>query len=631
MTAKRRKTSTSRKERSAPFGPAPAIARPGWQPILPPLLALLSLAALWPVLQSEFVVLDDDAYVYSNPVVRNGLTWAGVQWAFTTGHEANWHPLTWLSHMADVSLFGLNPAGHHATSLVLHVLDTLLLFVVFRDLTGARLRSFWVAALFAVHPAHVESVAWVAERKDVLSTAFWLGTMWAYGRWVRQRTAGRYTVMLVFFAAGLMAKPMLVSLPLVLLLIDFWPLQRFGRERMRSLITEKIPLFLLAATSSAVTFLVQRAGGAVGTLEKYPLWARAGNAVLAYVKYLKIFFWPVDLAVLYPHPGTSLSPGKVLAAGLVLVGLTVGVVALKRRAPYLFVGWFWFVVTLLPVIGLVQVGFQAMADRYTYVSFIGLFVALAWGVPALAGRRRWAQSLVRAAAVAVIVAAALAASAQVRLWKNTETVFIHALATTKNNFVIENNFGDYLTNSDRAADALPHISEALRIRPDSFEAHVNMGRSLVALGRLDDSIPHFSRAARIDPHSSVALNNLARAKFLQGEGAEAIPLYDAAAAAAPALAEPRRWLAIADLLAGNTPAALSQLARAVELEPFSQEWRRLLEGVREYERSPAAAAASELRGRLAAEHRNAAAALERRGKTEEARIHLQKAQELGGP
>jgi len=287
-------------------------------------------------------------------------------------------------------------------------------------------------------------------------------------------------------------------------------------------------------------------------------------------------------------------------------------------------------VTLLPVIGLVQVGFQAMADRYTYVSFIGLFVALAWGVPALAGRRRWAQSLVRAAAVAVIVAAALAASAQVRLWKNTETVFIHALATTKNNFVIENNFGDYLTNSDRAADALPHISEALRIRPDSFEAHVNMGRSLVALGRLDDSIPHFSRAARIDPHSSVALNNLARAKFLQGEVAEAIPLYEAAVAAAPALAEPRRWLAIADLMAGNTPAALSQLERAVELEPFSQEWRRLLEGVREYERSPAAAAASELRGRLAAEHRNAAAALERRGETEEARIHLQKAQELAG-
>ena len=381
MTAKRRKTSTSRKERSAPFGPAPAIARPGWQPILPPLLALLSLAALWPVLQSEFVVLDDDAYVYSNPVVRNGLTWAGVQWAFTTGHEANWHPLTWLSHMADVSLFGLNPAGHHATSLVLHVLDTLLLFVVFRDLTGARLRSFWVAALFAVHPAHVESVAWVAERKDVLSTAFWLGTMWAYGRWVRQRTAGRYTVMLVFFAAGLMAKPMLVSLPLVLLLIDFWPLQRFGRERMRSLITEKIPLFLLAATSSAVTFLVQRAGGAVGTLEKYPLWARAGNAVLAYVKYLKIFFWPVDLAVLYPHPGTSLSPGKVLGAGLVLVALMVGVVALKRRAPYLFVGWFWFVVTLLPSGGL-ELGPRGSRIVSACIAGAGLLVALA---AALAG------------------------------------------------------------------------------------------------------------------------------------------------------------------------------------------------------------------------------------------------------
>ena len=203
-------------------------------------------------------------------------------------------------------------------SVTIHAANALLLFLLLLRATRALGRSATVAALFAVHPLHIESVAWVAERKDVLSTAFWLGTMWAYGRWVRQRTAGRYTVMLVFFAAGLMAKPMLVSLPLVLLLIDFWPLQRFGRERMRSLITEKIPLFLLAATSSAVTFLVQRAGGAVGTLEKYPLWARAGNAVLAYVKYLKIFFWPVDLAVLYPHPGTSLSPGKVLGAGLVL-------------------------------------------------------------------------------------------------------------------------------------------------------------------------------------------------------------------------------------------------------------------------------------------------------------------------
>ena len=261
--------------------------------------------------------------------------------------------------------------------------------------------------------------------------------------------------------------------------------------------------------------------------------------------------------------------------------------------------------------------------------FIGLFVAVAWGVPALAGRRR--SRLVRAAAVAVLVAAALAATAQARLWKNTETLFVHALATTRNNFVVENNFGDYLSNADRAADALPHISEALRMRPDSFEANVNMGRSLVALGRLDDSIPYFSRAARIDPHSSVALNNLARAKFLQGEVAEAIPLYEAAVAAAPALAEPRRWLAIADLMAGNTPAALSQLERAVELEPSSQEWRRLLEGVRALERSPGDPAAVELRGRLAAEHRNAAAALQRRGKSDEARIHLQKALELAGP
>jgi len=633
MTSKRRKTTSRRERRDVPLPPAPEDATRRWQPLLIGLLALLPLATFWPVLRSGFIILDDDAYVSSNASVRNGLTWAGVRWAFTTGHEANWHPLTWLSHMADVSLFGLNPAGHHATSLVLHVVNTLLLFVVFRGLTKDSLRSAWVAALFAVHPAHVESVAWVAERKDVLSTAFWLATMWAYGSWVRKRRAGRYVVVLLFFAAGLMAKPMLVSLPLVLLLLDDWPLRRFGEGKEgwtpATLILEKAPLFLLAAASSIVTLLVQRAGGAVGTLEKFPLRARAGNALVAYVHYLKMLFWPVDLAVLYPHPGTSLSGGEVLLAAILLTALSAAVFALRRRAPYLFVGWFWFVVTLLPVIGLVQVGVQGMADRYTYVPFIGLFVAMAWGVPALARRWRPARVAVRAAAVAVLLASAAAAAVEVRLWKNTEALFVHALQTTKNNFVVENNLGDHLSNTGRPADALPHITEALRLRPNSFEANINMGRSLVALDRLDESIPYFSRAARIDPHSTVALNNLARARFLQGEVAEAIPLYEAAVAAAPGLAEPRKRLAVAYLMEGRTAAALSQLENAVGLDPSGDEWRLLRDGARALERNPDDPAVVQLRRFLAAAHRDAGLALQRRGKTEEARIELQEAREFG--
>jgi tetratricopeptide (TPR) repeat protein len=429
---------------------------------------------------------------------------------------------------------------------------------------------------------------------------------------------------------------MLVSLPLVLLLIDYWPLGRFGKEGKEgrtpaALVLEKAPLFLLAAASSVVTLLVQRAGGAVGTLEKFPLWARAGNALVAYVRYLKMFFWPVDLAVLYPHPGTSISGGEVLGAGILLVALSAVVIVLARRAPYLFIGWFWFLVTLLPVIGLVQVGVQAMADRYTYVPFIGLFVAMAWGVPAVARRWRSGRVAVPAAAVAVLLVSAAAAAAQVRLWKNTETLFVHALRTTKNNFVVENNLGDYLSNAGRAADALPHITEALRLRPDSFEANINMGRSLVVLDRLDESIPYFSRAVRIDLHSTVALNNLARARFLQGEVAEAIPLYEAAVAASPGLAEPRRRLAVAHLMEGRTAAALSELESAVGLDPSGEEWRLLLEGVRALERNPDDPAVVRLRSYLAAAHRDAGLALQRRGKKDDARIEMQKARELVTP
>src|SRR5438093_12096559 len=417
-------------------------------PLLLPLLALLTAATFWGVRQNDFISYDDPEFVTSNPIVREGLTWRGVVWAFTTPVLANWHPLTSLTHLADVSLYGLNPSGHHTTNLLLHGVNTLLLFLLLRRLTGEDWRSAWVAALFAVHPAHVESVAWIAERKDVLSTLFWLATTWAYVSWVRDRRPGRYAAVLALFAAGLMSKPMLVSLPLVLLLLDDWPLARLRGGGLAGLwrspdgrpgaLLEKVPLFAMTAGFSVVTFLVQRAAGAV-RLSVFPLWARVENALVAYVRYLVMLVWPARLGVFYPHPGTAIPAGEAAAALVLLLAISAAAVLLRRRAPFFFTGWFWFVVTLLPVIGIIQVGFQAFADRYTYIPYIGLFVAAAWGVPALVPRSKPARTALAAAAVASVAAMALAARVQVRFWRNSETLYLRTLEVTKNNATIETN------------------------------------------------------------------------------------------------------------------------------------------------------------------------------------------------
>jgi tetratricopeptide (TPR) repeat protein len=607
------------------------------------LLALLPLATFGPRLGKEFIFYDDDAYLTVNETVRHGLTWAGLRWAFTTGHAANWHPLTWLSHMADVSLFGMNPIAHHATNLLWHVVNTLLLFFVLRGLTGSSWRSAWVAALFAIHPAHVESVAWAAERKDLLSTAFGLATIWAYGRWVRERGVLRYLVLLLLFAAGLMSKPMLVSLPVVLLLLDFWPLGRWKLEekpRMFSgaaragpagLVLEKAPLFLLAAASSVVTFLVQRAGGAVRSLQSFPLSERIGNALVAYTGYLRIFVWPTNLAIFYPHPGTALAAWKVTGAALLLAGLSAGALVLRRKAPFVIVGWLWFLVMLFPVIGVVQVGYQAMADRYTYFSFVGLFIAVAWGSAALASRWRYAGMALRASAITVLAAATLAAAAQARYWKNSETLFLHAIAVTKDNSLAQNNLGHYYNETRRPADALPHVSEAVRIAPEKAENHTNRGVSLFGLGRVEEASAEFSEALRLQPDEAVmpyALNNLARARFVQGEIQDAIGFYEAAVARAPEAAELRRRLAVALLLEGKLESALRQLQQESILAPEDAECRRLLEEVAAFGRDPNDPSLDRFRRFLADAHLKASVALYAREKKTEAALHLRKAIEL---
>ncbi|HKD10649.1 MAG TPA: tetratricopeptide repeat protein [Thermoanaerobaculia bacterium] len=619
-------------ENDADVRRAPAPRREPRRTVFLALLLFLAVATLWPVLRNAFILYDDNVYVTANRHVLAGLSAAGVRWAFTTGYGANWHPLTWISHMTDASLFGLKPSGHHATSLLLHLASTMLLFLALRSLTGRSWPSAWVAGLFAVHPAHVESVAWISERKDVLSAAFWFAALGAYGEWVRKPNLPRYLLVLLLFAGGLMSKPMVVTLPFVLLLLDDWPLGRLSAGAsirvLARLCLEKLPLFAVAALASAVTFLVQRAGGAVGTLEKYPLGARIANALVAYVRYLKILVWPSRLAIFYPHPGSSLPKLEVVGAGLLLAAISAGAILMRRRAPYVFVGWFWFVGTLVPVIGLVQVGNQALADRYTYVPFVGLFLAVAWGVEALVAAWPRQRLALAACAGASLLAFAVVSAAQVRRWKDSETLFLHAIAVTPPNIVARNNLGNYYNETNRPAEALPHLYEALGINPRSWEAYNNLGHSLFELGRYEEAGAHFAEALRLHPGDAAALNNLARVRFVQGEIPLSARFYRAAVTAAPEAADVRLRYAVALLMENRIDAAVRQLEACAVLEPGNAQYRELLVGARALAEDPRGAAAEEMRRRLANDQREAAAALRARQRNEEAILRLRRALEL---
>ena len=391
--------------------------RPGWIAIV---LLAVTMMAYSAVGSFGFVNFDDPDYVYRNLQVAQGLTWSGVQWAFTTGHASNWHPLTWISHMLDVQVFGLHPGAHHVINLLLHLANTLLLFGVLQRSTGATGRSALVAALFAVHPLHVESVVWIAERKDVLSTLFFMLTLWAYVSYTHSPALRRYLAVFVLLALGLMAKPMLVTLPFVLLLLDLWPLKRVGvdawdRATATRLVVEKIPLFALVAISSIVTFLVQREGGAVINLEGISLALRLSNALLSYIAYIGNMVWPSGLAILYPYPG-SIPMWKSAAALALLLAASAAAIMAVRRRPYVTVGWFWYVGTLVPVIGIVQVGTQAMADRYTYIPLIGLFLLIAWGGYDLPGRESSRRVPLAAVCVMMVATLGVATWNQSRYW-----------------------------------------------------------------------------------------------------------------------------------------------------------------------------------------------------------------------
>ncbi len=534
-------------------------------------LTALTLAVYLQVAGFDFVRLDDPGYVSDNARVLSGLGGDNLRWAFTTTAQANWHPLTWLSLMLDAELGGGDPAWFHLTNLALHLINTLLLFQVFRGMTGASWRSGFVAMVFALHPQHVESVAWVAERKDVLSTLFWMLTMLAWARYARRPGPARYLPVPVLLTLGLMAKPMLVTLPLVLLLLDIWPLGRAAAAAGRHRVWDKLPLALPVLGSAIVTLWAQSAGGAVSTLERLPLASRLGNAVLAYAAYIGKLFWPSALALPYPYRPESITPGRVALAALLLVAVSAAVWLAARRRPWLAVGWAWFVVTLLPVIGIVQVGAQAMADRYSYVPTIGLSIMIAWGVPALF-EARVRRAAVRRTTLAVLSAAvtlALGAASYVQVshWRDTVTLFTHTLAVSPDNAVAHSLLGSALQDQGRLDEALAHHREAVRIAPGYVEARVNLGAALAAAGRPEEAVREYRAALRSRPGDRTALTNLGAALLQQGRLEEAEPWLRRALATAPEDVATQRRLGTVLALRGDAPGAVEHLGRVLRAEP----------------------------------------------------------------
>jgi tetratricopeptide (TPR) repeat protein len=469
-------------------------------------LALVTLLVYLPVTRDNFLNYDDDDYVTENQVVQNGLTWTGIEWAFTTGRASNWHPVTWLSHMTDCELFRLNPGGHHFVNVLFHAANTMLLFILLLRLTGALWPSAFIAALFAWHPLHVESVAWISERKDVLSTFFALLTLLCYAGYAGGNCRRNYWLALLFFALGLMSKPMLVTLPFVMLLLDCWPLQRIQNKNLRRLAFEKWPFFLLTAISCTVTFFAQR-NEAVASLAKVPLQLRFENTMTAYTGYLFKTVWPTHLSVFYPLPRHI--PWLVVAISAALLVFISTMVWLERkRSPCLPVGWFWFVGTLVPVIGLVQVGDQAMADRYSYFPLIGIFIAVTFTFEKWAGRFPFQKIVCVIAGVLILAICLVLTENQLRYWHDSESLFTHALAVTKDNAFARLNLGAALQDQQKFSEALIQYHEALRLDPNRHEVYNNIGKILSDQGKPQEALEYCRVAVQLDPKSSFSHDNL---------------------------------------------------------------------------------------------------------------------------
>ena len=488
-------------------------------------------------LRYDFVNYDDPRYVYQNTRITSGISVANVAWAFSHIHSENWHPLTTITHMLDCQLHGLNASWHHFTNVLLHSFAVVLLFVALERMTVALWRSAFVSAVFAVHPLHVESVAWIAERKDVLSAFFFMLTLLAYLHYTRAPSIGRYLTVALVVALGLMSKPMLVTLPFVLLLLDYWPLERFETRRSNSgrrrsqLVLEKIPLIALSAASSIVTFLAQR--GAIGWTEQLPVSARISNALVSYVIYIRQMFWPAGLAVFYPHPENRLPVLEISLAFIVLVGITAAAFVFRKKAPYFITGWLWYLVMLVPVIGLVQVGWQGHADRYTYLPQIGLYIAVTWAVTDFTRTWRFQRMALGLATVIVVGALSWRCCLQASYWRDSETLFTHALAVTRNNDVAMNNLGIIFLEKGQLDDAISNLQAAIDVRPENAPAHDNLAKALLRKGQVVEAMVHYRKFLEIEPENVEARNTLGTALIQQGRVREAIDQWQDALAIQP--------------------------------------------------------------------------------------------------
>ncbi|MDR3456048.1 MAG: tetratricopeptide repeat protein [Verrucomicrobiae bacterium] len=564
--------------------PALPFGLPG---LLAILLGLLTIALYWPVTSNDFVNLDDNLYVQSNVQVQQGLTWENLKWAFTHVVSGNWHPLTMLSHMLDCQLYGLKPWGHHLTSLLFHAADSALLLLLLQRLTGAVWRSLFVAALFAVHPLHVESVAWVAERKDVLSAFFGFLTLLFYVRYVRANTPANtesepaqsgvsfhrsrdYWLACFCFALGLLSKPMLVTWPFVLLLLDYWPLGRFQPGHLRPLVWEKIPFFCLALASCAATFLAQKLAGAVQSLDLLPLATRLENAGISYCRYVLKIVWPADLAVYYPYPRYWPLPWVLLAV-IVLAGCTLLLWSRRRRHPYALMGWLWFVGTLVPVIGVIQVGAQSLADRYTYIPSVGLFILICWGTHALT--RRWPHRAMTlsVAGAAVIILFAGATRRQIGCWKNSVTLYRHTIAITTGNPLPHNNLASVYVEQGQTNAAIAEYQEVLRINSNLASPHLNLGNLLAMQGLTNQALGELQKAVQLEPANDHARCCYGRLLLKSGQTDAGISQYMAAVHFQTN--DPASRSALANLLveSGLIAAAIDQLQSAIQMTPANPE------------------------------------------------------------
>ena len=527
------------------------------------LLFLATLAVYSQVRHFDFVNFDDPEYIGENNHVRAGLTWNGLVWAFTSYDAANWFPLTWLSHMAAYQFFGLRSGWHHGINVLFHALASLLLLAALKRMTGALWRSALVAFLFALHPLHVESVAWIAERKDVLCAFFWFLTLWCYARYAQRPGLGRYLLVLLGFGCGLMAKPMIVTLPFVLLLLDVWPLRRANRL---AILWEKVPLFALAAGVSLATYIAQQRGHAVRLLSSLPAGLRVANALVTYIVYIVRTFWPAKLAVYYPY-SHDLPVWRAVAAGVALAAITLLVLRWFRAYPYLAVGWFWYLGTLVPVIGFVQVGGQSSADRYTYLPMVGLTIMLSWGAADFVKRYPRARSVAAVSAVAACSACLVLTWLQVRYWANSGALFEHAAEVTTGNHIAHNNLAAYYLTQMRNEEAWGQVIQALRIKPNYAEAHVNLATILRRLGKADESEKEYRVALSLQPDNVEAHSGYGALLLGQGRANEALREFREVVELRPEYANGRYDVGRMLATLGRTDEAMAQFSEAIRLRP----------------------------------------------------------------